>query len=68
MLYSYVKKTTAHDYKPTIGADFNSKKLTVQIGDDMVSVTLQLWDTAGQEQYNSLGSAFYRGADDLNLE
>ena len=26
------------------------------------SVTLQLWDTAGQEQFNSIGFAFYRGS------
>ena len=26
------------------------------------SVTLQCWDTAGQEQFNSLGFAFYRGS------
>ena len=26
-------------------------------------VTVQIWDTAGQEKYQSLGYAFYRGAD-----
>ena len=26
-------------------------------------VTLQIWDTAGQEKFQSLGFAFYRGAD-----
>eukprot|EP01016_Furgasonia_blochmanni_P000749 TRINITY_DN1022_c0_g2_i8.p1 TRINITY_DN1022_c0_g2~~TRINITY_DN1022_c0_g2_i8.p1 ORF type:complete len:215 (-),score=63.24 TRINITY_DN1022_c0_g2_i8:226-870(-) len=26
-------------------------------------VTLQIWDTAGQEKFQSLGGAFYRGAD-----
>jgi len=26
------------------------------------TVTLQLWDTAGQEKFNSIGFAFYRGA------
>ena len=30
---------------------------------DGVSVTLQIWDTAGQEKFQSLGYAFYRGAD-----
>lgn len=24
---------------------------------------LQIWDTAGQEKFRSLGGAFYRGAD-----
>ena len=47
------------NFKPTIGADFSNKEVTL---DDRV-VTLQIWDTAGQERFQSLGSAFYRGAD-----
>merc|ERR1712217_5140 len=31
------------------------------IGDN--TVTLQIWDTAGQQRFQSLGVAFYRGAD-----
>ena len=45
--------------KPTIGSDFMKKEIKV----DDTAVTLQLWDTAGQEQFQSLGYAFYRGAD-----
>lgn len=30
---------------------------------DNQSVNLQIWDTAGQEKFQSLGYAFYRGAD-----
>ena len=45
--------------KPTIGADFSKKEIQV----DGQVVTLQLWDTAGQEKFQSLGFAFYRGAD-----
>ena len=30
---------------------------------EMKSVTLQIWDTAGQEGFQSLGRAFYRGAE-----
>ena len=47
------------NFKPTIGADFSNKELTI----DGKVVTLQIWDTAGQERYQSLGTAFYRGAD-----
>jgi Ras-related protein Rab-7A len=46
-------------FKPTIGADFSNKEITV----NGRIVTLQIWDTAGQERYQSLGTAFYRGAD-----
>lgn len=47
-------------YKPTIGTDFTSKDVTV--GEQ--SVKLNLWDTAGQEQWCAqMGAAYYRGAD-----
>ena len=26
-------------------------------------ISLQIWDTAGQETFNSMGNMFYRGAD-----
>ena len=35
------------NFKPTIGADFSNKEVTL---DDRV-VTLQIWDTAGQERF-----------------
>lgn len=47
------------NFKPTIGADFSNKEISIQ----GKVVTLQIWDTAGQERYQSLGTAFYRGAD-----
>ena len=42
----------------TIGTDFMTKQMNVK-GKD---VSIQLWDTAGQEKHSSLGFAFYRGA------
>jgi small GTP-binding protein len=46
--------------RPTVGADFLSKK--IEIHD--CEVALQIWDTAGQERFHqgSLGNSFYRGA------
>ncbi|TYG52806.1 hypothetical protein ES288_D09G057800v1 [Gossypium darwinii] len=55
----YVYNKFNQQYKATIGADFVTKEL--QIDDKLV--TLQIWDTVGQERFQSLGSAFYRGAD-----
>ncbi|PPD98461.1 hypothetical protein GOBAR_DD04501 [Gossypium barbadense] len=55
---AYVHKFS-QQYKATIGADFVTKEL--QIEDRRV--TLQIWDTPGQERFQSLGVAFYRGAD-----
>ena len=60
MMNAYVNKQFTHIYKATIGADFLTKD--IYVGDDDV-VTLQIWDTSGQERYNSLGMPFYRGAD-----
>ena len=51
-------------YKPTIGADFHSKRLEViDSNNEKRMVTMQIWDTAGQERFQSLGRAFYRGAE-----
>ena len=47
------------DTKPTVGADFRKKEVIVN---DII-VTVQIWDTAGQEAYHALGYTFYRGAD-----
>ena len=44
--------------KATVGPDFKRKELKV----GNVEVTLQIWDTAGQEQYQALGFSYYRGA------
>ena len=56
-MFEHTKFTES--FKPTIGADFSNKEITI----DGRIVTLQIWDTAGQERYQSLGTAFYRGAD-----
>lgn len=59
LLQQYVNGQINPNSKPTIGADFSKKDVII---DDQL-VTLQIWDTAGQEKFQSLGYAFYRGAD-----
>eukprot|EP00826_Nyctotherus_ovalis_P037561 TRINITY_DN3433_c0_g3_i1.p1 TRINITY_DN3433_c0_g3~~TRINITY_DN3433_c0_g3_i1.p1 ORF type:complete len:220 (-),score=63.06 TRINITY_DN3433_c0_g3_i1:110-769(-) len=59
ILERYVNKMFTGSYKVTIGADF----LTRDIELDGNKIKLQIWDTAGQEKYRSLGVAYYRGAD-----
>lgn len=46
--------------RPTIGADFMKKIVTLACGKQ---VPLQVWDTAGQERFQSLSNTFYRGTD-----
>jgi len=45
-------------YSPTLGFEFFT--LTIKINDCYVK--LQIWDTSGQETYNSLISSFYRNS------
>ena len=46
-----------HEYmESTVGVDFNSKFLTV----DGVRLKLQVWDTAGQEEFRSITQVYYR--------
>jgi Ras-related protein Rab-7A len=48
LLDSYNYKKISKSSKPTIGAEFLKKKITLEDGTD---VSLQLWDTAGQERF-----------------
>ena len=59
LLYQFVKNQFSLQYKATIGADFLTK--LIQRGEE--SIQLQLWDTAGAERYNSMGSSFYRNSE-----
>lgn len=59
LLEQYVKSTFTIKYKATIGANFLSKCIEV----DNTKYALQIWDTAGQEAFQSLGTHFYRGSD-----
>ena len=59
LMNQYVDKKFSDQYKATIGTDFLIKEVMV---DDRL-VTMQIWDTAGHDRFQSLGVAFYRGAD-----
>ncbi|TYG53404.1 hypothetical protein ES288_D09G107200v1 [Gossypium darwinii] len=59
LMNQYVNRKFNNQYKATIGADFLTKE--IQFEDRLF--TLQIWDTAGLERFQSLGVAFYRGAD-----
>ncbi|CEF63975.1 Ras-related protein Rab-7a [Strongyloides ratti] len=58
-----VNRFTENYYSPknkaTVGVDFKSKDILF----NNVSVTLQIWDTAGEERFRSLGVQYFRGAD-----
>ena len=47
------------DHEVTVGVEFGS--LVVQLA-DQVAYKVQVWDTAGQENFKSITKVFYRGA------
>ena len=58
LLIQYVKNQFDGRYKATVGAEFLTKNVEI----DGNTVNVQIWDTAGQDRFRSLGSAYYRGA------
>eukprot|EP00483_Globobulimina_turgida_P002680 UN02685 len=58
LLNRFVNSKFSLKYKATIGADFLQKDITI----DDKYLSLQIWDTCGQERFANLGVAFYRGA------
>lgn len=59
LIQRYCKGHFTTNYKKTIGVDFLEKHLTTFTNQE---VMLQIWDTAGQEEFDSLTRAYYRGA------
>ena len=59
LMQRYMTGGFSTEHRATVGADFLSTKLTR----DENTYTLQVWDTAGQEKFQAIGSAFYRGSD-----
>ncbi|CAK58803.1 unnamed protein product (macronuclear) [Paramecium tetraurelia] len=58
ILLRYCDNNFKTGYMCTIGVDFKIKKLQV----DEKNVKMQIWDTAGQEKYQTLTQNFYKGA------
>uniref|UniRef100_A0A4W5LAH3 Ras-related protein Rab-23 n=1 Tax=Hucho hucho TaxID=62062 RepID=A0A4W5LAH3_9TELE len=59
MIQRYCKGIFTKDYKKTIGVDFLERQILVN---DDEEVRLMLWDTAGQEEFDAITKAYYRGA------
>lgn len=58
IIHQYVNKSFDKAAQSTINTDFLTKNIIF----GGRSVTMNIWDTAGQEHFNSLGKAFYRDA------
>ena len=57
----YIHDKFTANYKATIGVDFNVKRQNVGYN----SHTLRVWDTAGQQRFRQITSAYYRGPDGI---
>ncbi|XP_025032675.1 ras-related protein Rab-36 isoform X2 [Python bivittatus] len=55
----FCKDVFDRDYKATIGVDFEIERFEIA----GVPYSLQIWDTAGQEKFKCIASAYYRGAE-----
>ncbi|KAE8634538.1 hypothetical protein XENTR_v10002343 [Xenopus tropicalis] len=54
----FCKNVFDRDYKATIGVDFEIERFEI-LG---IPFNFQIWDTAGQEKFKCIASAYYRGA------
>ena len=52
----------SEDHEVTVGVEFGSLLLKMADGDNQSVFKLQIWDTAGQESFQSITKIFYRGA------
>ncbi|CAL8369094.1 unnamed protein product [Boreogadus saida] len=58
LINRFCKDVFHRDYKATIGVDFEIERFEVA----GTPFSLQIWDTAGQEKFKCIASAYYRGA------
>lgn len=60
MITRFAKGIFTNEYKKTIGVDFLEKRMYLSsIGEE---ITFLLYDTAGQEEYDAITRAYYKGA------
>ncbi|XP_069475955.1 ras-related protein Rab-36-like [Ambystoma mexicanum] len=58
LINRFCKDSFDRDYKATIGVDFEIERFEIA----GIPYNLQIWDTAGQEKFKCIASAYYRGA------
>lgn len=58
LILRYTEDQFSEDFLTTIGVDFKVKNINIENQD----YKLQIWDTAGQEQFRSITQSFYRNS------
>ena len=59
LMSQFLEKKFYSIIDPTIGVEFGSK--VIQVSDKIIKV--QIWDTAGTENYRSITRSYFRGFD-----
>lgn len=57
LMRQFSDKKFSAEHDSTLGVEFEARNL--HLGDK--TVRIQMWDTAGQEQYQSITRSYYRG-------
>ena len=60
LISRFAKGSFTSNYKKTLGVDFLERRMFVETAAE--EVTFFLWDTAGQEEYDSITRGYYKGA------
>ncbi|KAK8870501.1 hypothetical protein M9Y10_008384 [Tritrichomonas musculus] len=60
LISSFIGNAFKDSLYPTVSPSYLLKTITI---DEKHEVDLNIWDTAGQEQYQDIGRAFYHGSD-----
>jgi small GTP-binding protein len=58
----YVYNRFDDKYISTIGVKVNRKTVVVPCGDEVVELTMMVWDLAGSEEFDRIRSSYLRGA------
>ena len=58
LLLRYTQQRFNDEYQATIGVEFGAKNLTI----DSQIYRIQIWDTAGQENFKSITRAYYKNS------
>ena len=59
LIQRYLNDEFTDNYSVTLGVEYHTKVVKV---DNNIQVKLKIWDTAGQECFNSIVKSFYRNA------
>ncbi|RDD44774.1 Ras-related protein Rab-24 [Trichoplax sp. H2] len=62
LIVRYISSVFSENVKPTIGAAFSKKTVQLIRGEERKQVVLAIWDTAGDERYESMAPLYYRNS------